>query len=35
MKERNCVKKLYCEVRMYILKYTNFHKISRKETREK
>ena len=28
-------KKLYFEVGIYILKYTNFHKISPKETQEK
>ena len=29
------MKKLYCEVGIYIIKYTNFQKISPKETREK
>ena len=32
---QNFVKKLYCEVGIYIMKQTNFHKISLKETREK
>ena len=29
------VKKLYCEVGIYTMKYANFHKISTKETQEK
>ena len=33
--DRILSKKLYCEVSIYNMKYTNFDKISPKETREK